>query len=137
MLSIIIPNWNGLRGNLLPTCLWALRTQTYRDFEAIVVDNHSTDGSQWFMGNTYPEVRVLALETNRGFAPAVNEGIRAARGNVLVPLNNDTEADPNWLEELARVLDAAGPRVGMVAPWIRLIRVLDGRSADGSKIDAA
>jgi len=119
MFSVIIPNWNGLRGNLLPTCLKALRAQTWRDFETIVVDNHSTDGSPWFVEHVYPETRLLALESNRGFAPAVNAGIRAARGDVLVLLNNDTAADPNWLAEIARALDA-NPKAGMVVCKLRL-----------------
>ncbi|MDE3089989.1 MAG: glycosyltransferase family 2 protein [Chloroflexota bacterium] len=119
MFSVIIPNWNGMRLNLLPTCLKALRMQTFHDFETLVIDNGSTDGSPWFVGHVYPEVRVVALERNRGFAPAVNEGIRAARGDVLVLLNNDTEADPHWLEELARALDD-NPRAGIVACKLRL-----------------
>lgn len=121
MLSVIIPNWNGMRLNLLPTCLKALRKQTFRDFETIVVDDCSTDGSPWFVGQVYPEVRLVALDAarNRGFAPAVNEGIRAARGDVIVLLNNDTEADPGWLEEIARALDE-NPRAGIVACKLRL-----------------
>jgi GT2 family glycosyltransferase len=117
MLSVIIPNWNGLR--LLPTCLSGLRAQTFRDFETLVVDNGSTDGSREFLACEFPEARVLALETNHGFAPAVNEGIRAARGEVVVLLNNDTEADPHWLAEIARALDE-NPRAGMVACKLRL-----------------
>ena len=119
MFSVIIPNWNGMRLNLLPTCLQALRRQTYRDFETIVVDDCSTDGSSWFVGHVYPEVRLIALEKNRGFAPAVNEGIRAARGDGIVLLNNDTEPDPRWLEELAHTLDE-NPRAGMVACKLKL-----------------
>ncbi len=117
MFSLIIPTWNGLR--FLPTCLNALRVQTFRDFEVIVVDNGSTDGSREFLAREHPQTRVLAFDTNRGFAPAVNAGIRAARGQVVVLLNNDTEAEPHWLEELARALDA-DPHAGMVACKLRL-----------------
>jgi GT2 family glycosyltransferase len=117
MFSIIIPTWNGIR--FLPTCLNALRAQTFRDFETVVVDNGSTDGSRELLAREYPEVRVVAFESNRGFAPAVNEGIRAARGDVVVLLNNDTEADPRWLAEIARALDE-NPRAGMVACKLRL-----------------
>ena len=117
MFSVIIPNWNGAR--LLPVCLSALRRQTCRDFETIVVDDASTDESRELIARDFPEVRVIALVTNRGFAPAVNEGIRAARGDVIVLLNNDTEADANWLAEIARAL-AENPRAGMVACKLRL-----------------
>ena len=72
-----------------------------------------------FSRANFQKSRVLALETNRGFAPAVNEGIRAARGEVVVLLNNDTEADPHWLAEIARALDE-NPRAGMVACKLRL-----------------
>ena len=118
MFSVIIPNWNGI--HLLSICLTALRNQTYRDFETIVMDDASTDGSREFIKREFPEVRVLALEKNRGFAAAVNAGIRAARGDVIVLLNNDTEADPNWLAEITRALETAGPNAGMVACKLRL-----------------
>ena len=117
MLSVIIPNFNGLR--LLPVCLNALRQQTFQNFETIVVDDASTDGSREFLAREYPEVRVLALEKNGGFARAVNEGIRAARGEIVVLLNNDTETDPHWLEELVVVFHQ-NPRAGMVASKLRL-----------------
>lgn len=119
MFSVIIPNWNGMRLNLLSTCLKALRQQTFRDFETIVVDDCSTDESARFVGQEYPEVRLIALDKNRGFAPSVNEGIRAARGDVVVLLNNDTEADPGWLEEIARAFDE-NPGAGMVVCKLRL-----------------
>ena len=119
MFSVIIPNWNGIRLQLLPACLAALCRQTYRDFETIVVDDCSTDDSREFLAREFPEVRILALETNRGFVSAVNAGIRAARGDIVVLLNNDTEADPQWLEEIARAFDA-NPRAGMVACKLRL-----------------
>ena len=118
MFSIIIPTYNGIP--FLPACLNALRQQTYRDFETIVVDDASTDESRTLLARDYPEVRVLALDSNRGFAHAVNAGIRAARGDVIALLNNDTEADPHWLAEIERALQAAGPRVGMVACKLRL-----------------
>lgn len=110
--SVIIPNWNGAR--FLPPCLEALRRQTYDAREVIVVDNASTDGSLPLLRRDYPEVRVLALERNHGFAGGVNAGIQAARGEVIVLLNNDTEADPRWLGELVRAL-AAHPEAGAAA----------------------
>ncbi|MCX7838792.1 MAG: glycosyltransferase family 2 protein [Anaerolineae bacterium] len=119
MFSVVIPNWNGVRLQLLPTCLNALRAQTYRDFETIVVDNGSTDDSCAFVAREFPDARVIALSTNRGFASAVNEGIRAARGDVVVLLNNDTEAEPTWLAEIARAFEEH-PHAGMVACKLRL-----------------
>ncbi len=119
MFSIIIPNWNGVRLQLLPTCLNALRAQTYRDFEIIVVDDCSTDDSREFLAREFPDVRVVANEKNLGFAPSVNAGIRVARGDIIALLNNDTEADPAWLTEIARAFDE-NPRAGIVACKLRL-----------------
>lgn len=107
--SVIIPNWNGLR--LLRPCLDSLRRQTYRDFEIIVVDNASSDGSAQALAEEYPEVRVLALQRNLGYAGGCNAGIRAARGAILVMLNNDTEADSGWLHALVEGL-ARHPEAG-------------------------
>jgi GT2 family glycosyltransferase len=116
-LSIVIPNWNG--AHLLPTCLDSLKRQTYTDFEIIVVDNASTDNSRELMARDYPAVRVVALDSNRGFAGGVNAGIRAASAPVIVLLNNDTEAEATWLEELVRALQADS-RAGMAASKLRL-----------------
>ncbi len=98
MFSVVIPNWNGVR--YLPTCLDSLRSQRLGDFEIIVVDNASTDGSRELLARDYPEVRLLALQSNRGFTGACNAGIRVAQGAIVVLLNNDTEAAPDWLAEV-------------------------------------
>ncbi|MDA8186643.1 MAG: glycosyltransferase family 2 protein [Dehalococcoidales bacterium] len=100
--SVIIPNFNGSR--LLPTCLDSLRAQTLHDFEVIVVDNASTDDSLAIIEGHYPQVKLVRLDTNRVFAGAVNEGIRQAAGEIIATLNNDTEIDPRWLEELCLAL---------------------------------
>jgi GT2 family glycosyltransferase len=110
--SVIIPNWNGAAH--LPGCLDSLRSQTLRDFEVLVADNASTDNSRELLAREYPEVRVIALERNGGFTGACNAGLRAARGEFLILLNNDTEADPRWLEEAAAAF-ARHPQAGLIA----------------------
>ncbi|MGB8645866.1 MAG: glycosyltransferase family 2 protein [Anaerolineae bacterium] len=115
--SVIIPNWNG--AHLLPACLDSLTRQTYPNFETLVVDNASTDSSRELLARDYAPVRVVALDSNRMFAGGVNAGIRAAEGEILVLLNNDTEAEPTWLEELVRAL-LANPRAGMAASKLRV-----------------
>ena len=123
--SIIIPNWNG--AHHLPTCLDSLRRQSYSNpsarlragFEVIVVDNGSTDGSLELLDRDYPEVKVVALPENRGFAGGVNAGIREAEGEIIAVFNNDAEADPRWLEELAVAL-ARHPEAGMATPKVLL-----------------
>lgn len=111
-ISVIIPNWNGKY--LLAACLTALRRQTFRDFETILVDNGSDDGSAEFVRSRFPEVEVLALPENRGFARGCIAGYEQSRGEVIVLLNNDTEADPLWLEEL-HVASQVYPEAGSFA----------------------
>ncbi len=110
-ISVIIPNWNG--AHHLPICLDSLRAQTFRDFEVIVADNGSHDDSRAVLAR-YPEVRVLALGENRGFTGACNAGFQAARGQIQVLLNNDTETHPAWLSEVASAFERY-PEVGLVA----------------------
>lgn len=115
--SVIIPNYNGLA--VLPACLEALRQQRFRDFETILVDDGSQDGSPAWVRAHYPEVRVVALPRNCGLAAAVNRGIALAQGSLVALLNNDTEADPEWL---AALVAAAGshPEVASFASKVRL-----------------
>ena len=112
--SIIVPNYNGK--HLLAECLPALRRQTWpaERFETIVVDDASTDGSAAYLAENFPEVRIVALQRNSGFIAACNVGVQAARGDVLVLLNNDTEAEPGWLEALVGGL-LAHPEAGSAA----------------------
>ncbi|MDE2636455.1 MAG: glycosyltransferase family 2 protein [Chloroflexota bacterium] len=110
--SVIIPNWNGKR--FLDVCLDALRDQTIDDIEIILVDNASADGSQDFVRAEYPEVRLIALEENRGFTGACNIGMDAATGAYIALLNNDTEVERDWAEQVANAF-AAHPHAGIVA----------------------
>ena len=73
--SVIIPNWNG--GDWLDGCLNALKSQDFKDFEILVVDDASTDGSTDNLEERFPGVRVLRLTKHNGFAKAVNAGIIA------------------------------------------------------------
>ncbi len=112
LVSVVIPNWNG--AHHLPTCLDALRAQTYPRLEIIVADNASSDGSRALLAERYPEVRLVALPDNRGFTGACNAGMRAAGGSIIVLLNNDTEADPDWLSEVVAAFERH-PEAGIVA----------------------
>jgi hypothetical protein len=97
-MSVIVLNWNGK--HFLETCLTALRRQTFWDFETILVDNGSTDGSVEYVRANFPEVKLVELSENRGFTGGNIAGYEHARGELIVLLNNDTEADPHWLEEM-------------------------------------
>ncbi len=125
--AVVIPNWNT-RAFLGP-CLESLRRQTFRDFETLVVDSASTDGSVGFVEERFPEVRVLALPENRGFSGAVNAGIEASSADLVVLLNNDTEQDPGWLEALVRAAERR-PEAGLFAS--KLVDFGDRRLLDGA-----
>lgn len=104
--SIIIPNYNGLR--FLATCLDAVARQTYdrRQTEVILVDDASADDSVAFVRRHYPAVVVVQMPRNSGLAAACNAGARAAAGDLLVMLNNDTEVEPGWLAALVEAAQA-------------------------------
>ncbi len=111
-ISVIIPNWNGR--HWLPDCLAALRAQSFRDFETVLVDNGSTDGSPDWVRSNAPEVRILVMGRNTGFAGAANAGIRATAAPLVALLNTDTRADPGWLAALRDTLLASAETVGAV-----------------------
>jgi GT2 family glycosyltransferase len=97
-ITVIVVNWNG--NQWLETCLSSLRRQTFSDFEVILVDNGSQDGSLEYVRQNFPEVKVLALDENLGFTGGNIAGYALARGNLIVLLNNDTEAEAEWLREI-------------------------------------
>ncbi len=103
LVSVIIPNFNGRE--LLRVALELLRQQTFRDFAVTVVDNGSSDGSAEHLAAEWPEVSVIALPTNSGFAGAVNAGIGATRSTYVALVNNDVELAPDWLENLIALIE--------------------------------
>ena len=117
--TVIVVNWN--RRELLRAALGSLATQSWRDFEVIVVDNGSTDGSPALvdeMAATFPvPLRLIRNAENRGFCAANNQGIDASKSRFLALLNNDAEADPGWLAALLDVIQS-DDAVGMVASKI-------------------
>lgn len=99
--TVIIPNYNGLK--FMEPCFAALERQNYRDFDILVVDNGSEDGSaQWLRER---EIPALFLGENTGFSGAVNAGIRAVSTPYVILLNNDTEPFPDYVGELVRCMD--------------------------------
>lgn len=112
LISVIIPTWNGKQH--LQTCLDALLRQTCGNFETILVDNGSRDGTAAFVRERYPWVKLVELSENRGFSGGNNRGLTECRGEYIVTLNNDTRVSAVFLEEL---LTAArrDPAIGIVA----------------------
>lgn len=123
--TVIIVNWNGQA--LLRECLESLRRQTFRNFEVVLVDNASTDGSADFIQQQFPEAKLVRLEQNRGFAGGNIEGLRAAKGEYVALLNNDAVVEPDWLAEMVAVMDADA-RVGICAS--KLVNYYDPAQID-------
>ena len=116
VVSVVIVNWNGLR--FLKGCLRTLSLQSYSDFETIVVDNGSKDGSVSFIRASYPQIKIIENSDNKGFAAANNQGIAVASGRYVALLNNDTEVAREWLHSLAASAESSPSDVGMWAPKI-------------------
>ena len=100
--TVIIPNYNGIV--YLKDCLDSLAAQTMKP-DIIVVDNASEDGSGK-IAEEYEGVRFIPLSENFGFCRAVNEGIKVTKTRYLILLNNDTKAEPTFVEELYKAIDA-------------------------------
>ena len=129
-ISVVVVNWN--RREDLRQCLESLARQTWRDFEVLVVDNASQDGSaemvrEEFQGRPDLRVRLIRNEMNRGFCAANNQGFAAAEGRLVALLNNDTEAEPGFLAALRKAFEGAED-VGMAASKVLMYE-------DPSRID--
>jgi len=127
--SVIVVNYNGKR--YLKRCMDALRGQTYKNNEVIVVDNGSSDGSAAYVKTNFPRARVIESRENCGFARGNNVGVRAAKGEFIATLNNDTEAAPGWLEALVGAM-MSDEGAGMCAS--KMLRMDDPTIIDSTGI---
>ena len=119
-ISVVVVNWN--RRDLLRACLDSLAAQTFTDFEIIVVDNGSDDGSAEMVKNFSRPIRLIENRENRGFCAGNNQGFAVSRAEFVALLNNDAEADPGWLRAMLDAIrvkpDVGESDVGMVASKI-------------------
>jgi len=102
LVSVIIVNYNGK--TYLEKCLESLMKINYKNFEVILVDNNSTDTSIEFVKNIYPSITIIKLNDNYGFAEPNNIGAKNAKGDYLLFLNNDTEVNADFIEEMVKVI---------------------------------
>lgn len=99
--TVIIPNYNGLK--FMEPCFEALDRQTTDDYQVLVVDNGSTDGSvEWLKEREIPSI---FLDKNTGFCGAVNIGLKAAETPYVILLNNDTEVCEDFVAQMIRAIE--------------------------------
>lgn len=113
-LSIVIPTYNNYR--LLQRCLRTVALHRPADTETIVVDDGSIEDIRELAAAEFPDVRVLRQTSNGGFCKAANTGLRAATGDIVELLNNDTEVCPGWTDKPLEAF--ADAKVGAVAPLV-------------------
>ncbi len=101
--TVIIPNYNGIE--YIEKCLKSLAAQTFQDFETIVVDNGSDDGSPLVVERQFPHVRLIRLIENYGFSRAANEGITASSTPYVLLLNNDTEVADGFVSAMLQAIE--------------------------------
>ncbi|HNR58492.1 MAG TPA: glycosyltransferase family 2 protein, partial [Methanothrix sp.] len=116
MASIIVLNWNGLKDTM--ECIESLENLTYPNYEIILVDNGSTDGSQEAVKERFPEVVLVQNETNLGFAAGLGQGIKYASAEYIAFLNNDTVVERRWLDELIRPFLTTDDEIGATSSTI-------------------
>ena len=132
LVSVLVLNWNGAA--VLPRCLDALQAQSFHDFEVLVLDNASTDGSVDEVERRWPGFRLVRFESNLGFSLANNRGARLARGRWLAFLNNDAFPRPDWLERLVEA-SLAWPDVACFASC--LVYAGDPAAGDPARVQSA
>lgn len=109
--DVVVVTWNARAA--LTSCLEHLRRQT-RPCTVIVVDNGSTDGTAEHLRTGFADVRVVALDRNRGFGGGVAAGVAAGDGEAIVLVNDDADVEPGFVEAIVRPLED-DPGTGMVA----------------------
>lgn len=98
LVSIIILNYNA--NQLIVDCVDSVLKSNYKNFEIILVDNASTDGSHKECKKKFDAIKLIENNENLGYCEGNNVGLREAKGQFIVVLNPDTIVEPNWLDEL-------------------------------------
>jgi GT2 family glycosyltransferase len=123
--SVVMTSWNV--SSFVRDALDSLRGQSFNDFEIIIVDNGSEDGSIEIFERDYPEARLIKNNENLGFSRATNQGIDIAQGEYILTLNADVILTPSFLSEMVKKADEAGENYGMFNG--KMLR-FDGRTID-------
>lgn len=134
-LTVVIPHYNGIE--ILDACLRSLYQNRYTDFVTILIDNGSTDGSQKFVREQFPQVQLVENMENLGYSGGCNQGINMADTEFVLLLNNDTEMPENFLVEMIAALKES-ETAAMVQPKILSIQdkqFFDYSGGSGGEID--
>ncbi len=128
LVSVVIATYNG--AGFLEACVESVMRSRYENFEVIVVDNASTDGSAELMQKRFGgDTRLVIIRNpvNLLFTGGYNTGLRQARGELIVALNNDTEVDSEWLSEIEKAMrdESIGAAQPKVLVWGKKPPVID------------
>ena len=126
-ITVVVVNYNS--GDYLAGCIASLARQSHKNFETIIVDNNSTDGSLDRLGEKPERLTILRQSESLGFAGGNNVGASAGTGRWLALLNPDAEADPAWLEAMMRAVADH--------PGHRMVACLQTNLHDSMKMDGA
>ena len=102
-IAVVILNWNGRR--MLERFLPSVVEYTQEEAEVIVADNGSTDDSLQFLKENYPQIRVIAMDKNYGFAGGYNKALEQVEADYFVLLNDDVEVSPHWVKNVVSAMD--------------------------------
>ena len=109
LVSLVISNYNGLKYGILGPCLKSIFSLRYPDFEVILVDNASTDGSIDFVRKQFGANNIKIVKNKRNiYTEGLNEGVRVSDGKYIIFLNNDIRVNSEYVEKLVEILEKRG-----------------------------
>lgn len=104
LVSIVLLNWNG--DNYIHACARSIAEQNYKNIQVIVVDNGSMDKSLQILKVSHPNWSYIQHKDNIGFAAGMNSGLEIARGDYVVPLNQDVYLDKNFIDKSVNIMES-------------------------------
>ncbi len=113
--AVVILNYNGK--DWLEKFLPSVKASTYKKIKIIVADNGSTDDSIEYLENHFPEVQLIKLYQNFGFAKGYNEALKKVKSPYYVLLNSDVETTPGWIEPMIELMEK-DPKIGACQPLV-------------------
>lgn len=134
--AAVILNYNTR--NYLEQFLPAVLKTQYANFRVVVIDNASTDDSVAFMQSSYPDIQLVVLDKNYGFAGGYNVGLKEVQADYYILLNSDVEVTPNWVEPIIRVMESDS-QIAAAQPKLRSYReghLFEYAGAAGGFIDS-